>query len=270
MTGIDQHTVSKEAKDIVTGTRGKRGYKRGYPVAILVGFDESRVVVWRVFSHVAKLFATVMLSGSRRDQRALYGFHEALVATLRPMLKEGVRSIILASPPRTSYAGEFLNHLQKHHAYMTQVNSPDHLAFGTLVASAIQPHEIAELAKTREFRTLIGQTTSVEADQILVTLEKRLNEPDRQTVTLFSLSEIEELICSRQESDAVRPEYVIVTDRYLAESSDKNRVQRLLQISQNRNVRTRVINAETSAGKRLSQLGGLVCFGRFVWKDGKH
>lgn len=245
---------------VKTGKR--RGYKRGYPVAVLVGFAENHVVLWQIFSNVAKPGLTLALNGSRKDQKALYGYHEAIVNALRPMLSEGIRSIILASPPRTSHAQAFLNHIQKHHAYMTQPNSPNPVTFGTIVASATRSHEIAELTKAKEFRTLVGETTSSEADQVVTTLEKRLNETDSNAVTLFSLSEIEELVYSREESSAIRPEYVVITDRYLAECKEKNRVQRLLQISQNKKVRTRVISLETPAGKRLSQLGGLVCFGK--------
>ena len=38
--------------------------------------------------------------------------------------------------------------------------------------------------------------------------------------------------------------------------------QRLLQISQNKGIKTTIVNAETGAGLRLSQLGGLVCFAK--------
>jgi stalled ribosome rescue protein Dom34 len=53
---------------------------------------------------------------------------------------------------------------------------------------------------------------------------------------------------------------LVLTDSYLAESNCKNRIQRLLQIAANREVKTKIVNAETSAGKRITQLGGLVYF----------
>jgi stalled ribosome rescue protein Dom34 len=52
----------------------------------------------------------------------------------------------------------------------------------------------------------------------------------------------------------------LLTDKYLAEAEDKNRIHRLLQISQNRKVKTRIVKAETVAGKRISQFGGIVFF----------
>jgi stalled ribosome rescue protein Dom34 len=52
----------------------------------------------------------------------------------------------------------------------------------------------------------------------------------------------------------------MLTDKYLADSEDKNRIHRLLQISKNRKVKTRIVNAETPAGKRVSQFGGIFFF----------
>jgi stalled ribosome rescue protein Dom34 len=52
----------------------------------------------------------------------------------------------------------------------------------------------------------------------------------------------------------------MLTDKYLADSEDKSRIHRLLQISQNRKVKTRIVNVETPAGKRISQFGGVIFF----------
>jgi len=52
----------------------------------------------------------------------------------------------------------------------------------------------------------------------------------------------------------------MLTDKYLADSEDKNRINKLLQISKNRKVKTRIVNVETPAGKRISRFGGIVFF----------
>jgi len=54
----------------------------------------------------------------------------------------------------------------------------------------------------------------------------------------------------------------MLTDKYLADSKGKNRIHRLLQISKNRKVETRIVNADTPAGKRISQFGGIIFFAR--------
>ena len=79
-----------------------KNYKRGYPVAVLVGIEQDHAALWHIFSQVAKQQQTIPINGDRKDSKALYSFHETIINALRPVLKEGVRSIVVASPPRTS------------------------------------------------------------------------------------------------------------------------------------------------------------------------
>jgi stalled ribosome rescue protein Dom34 len=76
---------------------------------------------------------------------------------------------------------------------------------------------------------------------------------------LFSLEEAEYLILGPQKTDRPKPEYLLLTDNYLADNREKNRLHRLMQIAANRKVKTRIVNAESPAGVRLTQLGGIVC-----------
>ena len=236
----------------------KQHYKRGYPVALLVGFEDDRAVLWQVFSHVVKLHRTLELGGKRADKKVLYNFHESVVDALRPMLKEGVRSIVVTAPMKTTYAADFLDHMRKHHTYLIQSEKPDRATFAELVGSADQPHRVAELVKTKEFRTLITETMSQEAGHIVNALEKHLYSSN--SVVLFSLKEIEDAVYKRPRFSDFKTEYLLLTDRYLAENENKNRLNRLLQISRNRSVKTRIVNAEASAGKRLHQFGGIIFF----------
>ena len=238
----------------------KRGYKRGYPVAILLGFESDHAVLWHVFSHVAKLHVTLKLNGKRPDERALYSFHESVVDALRPALDEGIRSIIVTAPMRTTYAQDFLDHVQRHHAYLFQPKSANRATFAQLVGSANEPHKVAELVKTKEFHKLLAETTSDEVDLILDALEKRLYNVNTGSAVLFSLKEIEVRVYDRKMGNGTETNYLILTDKYIADSKDRNRINRLLQIANNRKVKTRIVNVETPAGKRISQLGGTVFF----------
>jgi len=238
----------------------KQGYKRGYSVALLVGFEDDHAVLWQVFSHVVKLHLTLELGGKRTDERALYNFHESVVDALRPVLTEGVRSIVVTAPMKTTYAADFLNHVRKHHTYLIQSKTPNRATFAELVGSADQYHKVTELVKTKEFRKLIAETTSGEADHIVNALEKHLYSTNSNSVVMFSLKEIEDIVYDQERNNDFRTEYLILTDKYLADSEDKNRINRLLQISKNRKVKTRIVNAETPAGKRISQFGGIVFF----------
>lgn len=235
-------------------------YRRGYLVALLVGFEGDHAVLWRIFSRVAKLSLRLELVGKRTDEKVLYNFHESVVNSVKPVLKEGVRSIVVSAPVRTTYAQDFLRHVRKHHRYLIQPKSPNRANFAELVGSADNPIKVAELVKTKEFTDLIAETTSEEADRIVDTLEKNLYRSRDNAVVLYSLKEIEDIVYDRRKHDEFGTVYLLLTDRYLADSKTKNRIHRLLQISKNKKVKTRIVNAETAAGNRISQFGGIVFF----------
>ena len=244
----------------MTKTNRKQRYRRGYPVAVLVGFEADHAVLWRIFSRVAKLYLTVELAGRRTDEKVLYNFHEQIVDALKPVLKEGVKSVVLVAPSRTTYATDFLEHVQKHHMYLVQSKSPNRANFAELVGFADSRAKVAELVKTKDFTKIIEETTAEEADGIVDVLEKHLYRSGDGTVVLYSLKEIEDTIYDRNRKDSIGNAYLMLTDQYLAGSKNKNRINRLLQISQNKKVKTRIVNAETEAGNRISQFGGIVFF----------
>jgi stalled ribosome rescue protein Dom34 len=235
----------------------KKRYKRGYPVAILAGIEEDTASLWKIFSNVAKPEKTIHLNGSRTNPKDIYNFHETVINALRPTLKEGVKSIILASPARTSHHQELINHIQQHHKWLTQ--GPNKASFSTITGSATTPAQVAALTRTPMFRQLINETTQQETENLIEIMEKRINTTSNNNLVLFSLEEAENLILKRQKPNEPKPEYLMLTNKYLAETRQKNRLHRLMQIAANKKVKTRIINAETPAGKRLTQLGGFIC-----------
>jgi stalled ribosome rescue protein Dom34 len=235
----------------------KKRYRRGYAVAILAGMEEDTVALWKVFSNVAKPEKTLHINGARTNPKDLYNFHESIINALRPTLKEGVRSIILASPARTNYHQELINHVHEHHKWLTQ--GPNKAAFSKITGSATTPSQVAALTRTPTFRQIISETTEEETENLIEILEKRINTTDNNNLVLFSLEEAEKLILKRQNPSEPKPEYLMLTNKYLAENRQKNRLHRLMQIATNKKVKTRIINAESPAGKRLTQLGGFIC-----------
>ena len=238
----------------------KETYKRGYPVAILAGLEETHALLWKVFSKVVKPEKTLTINGTRNNPKALYNFHESIINALRPTLKEGVRSIILASPAKTNYAQEFTNHIRHHHTWLIQ--SPNKAAFSEITGSANTPSQVAALTRTKAFRQLICETTSEETESLIEILEKRLSISNKNNLVLFSLEEAEAVILYQQNATRPKPEYLLLTDRYLSGNRQKNRLYRLMQIAQNRKVKTRIVHAESPAGLRLTQLGGIVCIAK--------
>jgi stalled ribosome rescue protein Dom34 len=235
----------------------KKRYRRGYPVATLVGLEEDTAVLWNIFSNVAKHEKTLCINRTRDNQKDLYNFHESIINALRPILKEGVRSIILTSPARTNHHQELINHIREHHKWLTQGSNKT--AFSKITGFATTPSQVATLTRTPIFRQLISETIEEETENLIEILEKRINTTENSNLVLFSLEEAENIILKQQKPNEPKPEYLMLTDRYLTENRRKSRLHRLMQIAANKKIKTRIINVESPAGKRLTQLGGFVC-----------
>ncbi len=237
-----------------------KSYRRGYPVAVLVGIEQNHAALWQVFSQVAKHQENLPLNGDRNDPKVLYNFHENIINALRPILKEGIRSIIIASPAKTNYSQQFLSHIKGHHNWLLQGTSK--AVFSPITGSASTPPQVAALTQTAMFKQLISDTTAQETENLLEILEKRLNANSTDNIVLFSLQEAEHSIFETKGEGKPSPDYLMLTDEYLSKSRQKYRVQRLMQIAANKGIKTRVISAESTAGKRVTQLGGIVCLAK--------
>lgn len=235
----------------------KRGYRRGYAVAMLVGLERDHAVLWKVFSYVVKPEKTVSFNGVRDDLKALYNFHESIINALRPAMKEGVGSFILASPTRTDYAEKLLKHIREHHAWLVQ--GPRKATFSELPGSAATMSEVTALTRVPAFRRIVNETTAEETENLLDLLEKRLNTSSREPLVLYSLEEIEDQILNSAKPGKPKPEYLLLTDMHLSGARQRNRLQKLMQIAANKDVKTRIVSADSPAGKRLTQFGGIVC-----------
>jgi stalled ribosome rescue protein Dom34 len=237
----------------------KQRYRRGYPVAVLVGFEEDHAMIWHVFSRVIKPFQKIHVDGRRAEEKVLYNFHQSVVDAIKPTLNEGVHSVVVASPPRTTYSEVFLNHVNKHHKYLVHSKGANRANFVEINGSADNKLSVSELITTTKFTELIAETTTQEAGQAVSLLEKYLYNADNNSV-LYSLTEIEKKVYQKDPNNELSTEYLLLTNKYLNESKQKSRIQRLMQISRNKKIKTKVVDAETAAGSRINQFGGIVYF----------
>jgi stalled ribosome rescue protein Dom34 len=235
----------------------KKIYRRGYPVAVLVGLEENQAVIWKVFSNVVKIEKTILFEEGNIDAKKMYSFHENVINALRYILNEGVRSVILVSPPRTNCRERFMAHIKSHHAWL--FGGVARAVFSQLTGNAITLHDVTLLTRTADFKKIVSETTTHEGDNLLGLLEKRLNSSAVEQLVVYSLEESEDRIMSCWIVGKPKPEYLLLTDSYLSGSRQKSRLQRLIQVAANRGVMTKIIEADSPAGKRLLQLGGLVC-----------
>ncbi|MDQ1281515.1 MAG: hypothetical protein QG670_2780 [Thermoproteota archaeon] len=191
------------------------------------------------------------------NSKAIYNFHESIINALKPTLEEGIRSVIVISPTRTDHAQRFIDHVHRHHMWLVQ--GLNKAIFSKATGNASTLSDLTTMIRTPIFHRLINDTTSEETEGLVDVLERYLNTPKRETCVLFSLSEIGDLIFNPKKLVKPKPEYLLLTDKYLSNSKEKNKMYQLMQIAENRNVKTRIIGAESPAGLRLTQLGGVVC-----------
>ena len=234
----------------------KSGYRRGFAVAALIGLEEGDAAMWKVYSRVVKPETTLRLEGNRNNSKAAYNFYEAIINSLRPTLKEGVRTVVLVSPPRTVWTREFTEHVKRHHAWLTL--GANKITFAEITGSASNFSQVATLTRTPIFHELVQEATSEETVGLLDLLESRLNSSQGDNVVLYSLNEAEDVVLYSRKG-SLKPECLLLTDKYLANSRQKCRLNRLIQVAASKKIRTRVVDAESPAGKRLTQLGGIVC-----------
>jgi len=242
--------------------RKKSRKNRGYPLAILIGFETKKAVMWQIFSKIVKPLDIITIA-HRRERLAdneLYNFHELIIDKLRPYFKEGIRSIIIVQPRNSHYSEIFQEHINKHHKWLTHETSANLLSIGTIEGSASNAEDVFELQQTKELQKIITETTTKEASSIIEELEERLNRIDQGEIVLYSLQKIEELTYQQWTIGKRQPEYVMLSDSFLNNHKQKQRLHRLLQILNNKKVQTKIIDAETAAGERINQFGGLICF----------
>lgn len=223
----------------------RRRRRRGYPVAMLIGLEGDRASTWDIYSESVK-------SGPRIQGEDRYNFYESIVDALRPGIKEGVKSILIAAPNEKDYSA-FMDHIRKHQGWLLGGWSLNTATFTHIQEPAMSARQVRELVGTRGFREKLAEASQGDIQQVMGVLEKRLNDPEGIETVLFTLKEVEEAVYGNGET----PEYILVTELFL--SRNRRRTTRLLQVAANRDIGTRIIGPDTPAGARIAQFGGLVC-----------
>jgi hypothetical protein len=223
----------------------RRRRRRGYPLAVLVGLDGDKATTWHVFSESVR-------PGDRIQGSDRFRLYESIVDLLRPSLKQGTKSVLVATDDEREYR-RFLGHIEKHQSWLLKGWGLNTASFEHVSEPAMNIEQVRRLVKAHGFREKLSEVTRGDIRQVMGVLEKRLNDPEGIETVLFSLNEVEDAVYGGGKS----PEYILVTE--LFRSKRRRRTDRLLQVAANKRVRTRIIETGTPAGARLSQFGGLVC-----------
>jgi hypothetical protein len=218
--------------------------RRGYPVAVLVGLEKGEVHIWDVYSESVKPGPQIASSGTD------YGFHEAIVEQLRPRLKEGVKTVLVAAEDRSLY-NEFMGHVGRHHGWLLRGWELNTVALAHIQGRARTAEEVRTLAASDEFRSRLSEASEGDLDKVMGVLEKRLNTSEGIDTLMLSLDDVEAGVYGEEP-----PEYILVTEEFTRRH--RGRAQRLLQVAQNRGVKTRTVPPRSRYSLRLVQLGGIV------------
>ena len=233
--------------------------KRGHPVALIVGIHDDRAIFWRVFSESVRQDVIIKRNRKRKyqDDKQLYHFHEDIVNKLRPFVKEGIKSLLIVSPPKNAYSKEFLNHINKHHSWMLK-KGENKAIFTEISGSANTLKEVLNLVRQENFNEIVKETSNQETMLILEDLNEVINTSDSKI--LYTLKEIEQKIDKKWKDNKDKLYYIIITDEYLGTPKYRNRAHRILQIARNYGIKTKVVDVETETGITVKGYGGLICF----------
>lgn len=218
--------------------------RRGYPIAVLIGLVGKIAYIWHVFTESVK-------EGEVIQAKSYYNFYESIVDTLRPNLKLGLKTILVATPIEKEYKS-FINHIMKHQSWMIKGYDLNTVTFDYISLEAIDLLSVQELVRTKDFRNKLTEVSSSDIQQVMDHLEKLLNDQNAIETLLFNLNEVEDAVYG----DAL-VEYILITESLNRRFG--KRTSRLLQIAGNKNIKTRIIEKRSLAKERIDQLGGLVC-----------
>jgi stalled ribosome rescue protein Dom34 len=243
----------------------KKRVKRGHPVAILIGLHHNDAVFWRIFSESMRSHLKINRGRKRKNQneKQLYHFHEEIINNLRPLIKEGIRSIILLSPPKEKYSDEFLNHIKKHHSWLSKKGDKQ-VVFSKITGNQAKTQKDVYYLRTQEnFKQIVNETSNQEGLLILEELTEIINKNEKFSKILYTWREVEyELRLIKRNPNLPKPNYIILTDEFLQNPKNRNRVNRILQIAKNLEIKSKIVSLESEAGSIVEGFGGLVCYFR--------
>jgi len=224
--------------------------RRGYPVAVLVGLENKCSIFWNVFSNSVK--AGVVKTWVDNE----YNFFESIVDELRPSIKQGIKTVLLASDDKKKYDG-FIGHIEKHQGWMLKGYELNRVSFQFVEGSAKDADAVMELVNASGFSDKIREAGEGDMKLIMSVLEKRLSSRDGIETVMFSLDEAEDAVYGGR---AV--EYIIASQRF--QERHRRRMQRLFQVVENKGVKTRVLPPNSPYMGRVAQFGGLICLLRIT------
>jgi stalled ribosome rescue protein Dom34 len=223
----------------------RRRKARGYPIAVLIGLNENRASAWDVYSKSIRPDRVIEKKGND------YNFYEIIINRLRLKVKQGVKTILLASTEEKNYK-KLYEHIEKHQRWLIAGYELNRATIKYIEGSAMDIESVIRLIEDSDLRRTIKKASREDARRIMGVLEKRLGTAEGIDSLLFTLSEVEKAVYG----EGPRLEYILVSTEF--QRKHRRRTQRLLQIAKNKNIKTMTVEVNSPIGIRLTQFGGLI------------
>lgn len=227
----------------------RRRRRRGYPVAVLIGLEKDKASLWNIYSRSIKPDTSIKRENNQ------YNYYESIIDRLRPNVKQGVKTVLIASPDAKNY-DEFYQHIEKHQRWLIAGYELNRVTIEYVEGSATDIDAVIELIEESGLQRTIQKASREDVKRVMSVLERRLGTPEGIDTLKFTLNEVEDEVYG----DRGSAEYVLLTTDF--QYNHRRRTQRLLQIAQNKGIKSMIVEADTSMGKRLTQFGGLICMTR--------
>ena len=223
----------------------RRRRPRGHHIAVLIGLENKKAAFWNIYSLSIKSDILIKLESTP------YNFYEAVIDRLRPVIKQGVKTILIASPNEKDYES-FYAHIDKPQRWLIGGYELNRVTLEYVKGSAKDLDTVLELVEETSLRRTIREASQADVNRVMRVLEKRLSTPKGIDTLLFTLDEVEKAV----EEEEPNAEYVLLTNVF--QRGQRRRTQRILQLAQNKRIKSMIVDARSPMGMRLTQFGGLI------------
>ena len=237
--------------------------KRGTLIAILIGYDDKKIYFWKIYSHSLRAYETIKLPRKWQylDDKQLYNLLENVVDVIRRVVREGVKSILIASAYKNEYWKKLREHISQHHKWL--LKGYNRVSFGEINGIANSLESAKYLVSKEESKQVVTEIISEEIYQLIERLEKIINSGDPNGDLFYHLDDIEDIVYeggNRDKLAASKLDLIVITKNYINNQKDKNRIHRLTQIANNKGIKVKMISIEDPSVDRIDQFGGILAF----------
>jgi stalled ribosome rescue protein Dom34 len=237
----------------------RKKQKRGNLIALLIGYDDKKVYFWKIYSHSLRAYETIILPRKWRnlDDKQMYNLLENVIDVIRTVVRDGLKSVLIASSNKKEFWKKIMDHVAKHHYWL--LKGYNRVSFGEIIGNANSLESAKNLVSKEESKQIVTEVISEE----IYRLEKIINTEDLNAGLLYNLDDIESIVYEGGKKDknaAKKLDLIIITQNYIDNQKNKNRIHRLSQIANNKGIKVKIISIEDPSVDHFDQFGGILAF----------